>query len=305
MPEADEGAIGVLVMAYGTPAHPDDIEAYYTHLRRGRPPTPEQLDNLVCRYEAIGGTSPLLERTRAQVAGIALALGPGYAVEMGMKHAAPFLEDGVAALARTGVRAIVGVVLAPHFSALSVGEYQQRLIAAADAAGLPAACVDSWHLAPAYLDLLAESLAAALAKVGGAAEVVFTAHSLPARILDTDDPYPTQLAETAEAVAHRAGIADWRVAWQSAGRTPEPWIGPDVLDVLRELSTTGTEAVVVCPAGFVSDHLEVLYDLDIEAQALADAVGLRFARTASPNDHPALCESVASAVAEVARSTDE
>jgi ferrochelatase len=284
-------------MAYGTPATPDDVEAYYTHVRRGRPPTPDLLDDLRRRYEAIGGTSPLLERTREQAAGIQAALGESYRVELGMKHAPPFLEDGVAALAAAGTTTIVGLVLAPHYSALSVGEYAKRAETAAADAGAKLTMVRSWHLAPGYLDLLAGFVRDAVGALGAdPVEVVFTAHSLPTRILDMGDPYPDQLAETAAAVAARAGVDRWSVGWQSAGRTPEPWIGPDVLTVLPALAEAGVKGVVVCPAGFVSDHLEVLYDLDVEARAVAERLGLRFARTPSPNAHPAFCATLAEVV---------
>ncbi len=293
---------GVLVMAYGTPATPGDVEAYYTHVRRGRPPTPEQLGDLQRRYGAIGGTSPLLEVTRAQAAGLSAALGDGWEVELGMKHAPPFIEDGMTALADRGVRQVVGLVLAPHYSALSVGEYAARVRATEAVAnnGVELVMIDSWHLAPGYLHLLAGNVIAARARLSDVdpeqVEVVFTAHSLPARILDTGDPYPTQLQETAQAVAEIVGLGRWSVAWQSAGRTAEPWIGPDVLEVLRERAATGVEGVVVCPAGFVSDHLEILFDLDVEATGVAAGLGLAFARTASPNDDPAFCETLAALV---------
>jgi ferrochelatase len=284
-------------MAYGTPATPDDIEAYYTHVRRGRPPAPEQLDELRGRYEAIGGTSPLLERTEEQRAGVAAALGDGYLVGLGMKHAPPFLEDGVAALAAAGVERIVGVVLAPHYSALSVGEYASRAATAAAAAGVDLHMVESWHLAPGYIDLLAGFVRDAVARLDvDPVEVVFTAHSLPERILAMGDPYPDQLAETAAAVAERAGIARWSVGWQSAGRTPEPWIGPDLLSVLPMLVGAGAAGAVVCACGFVSDHLEVLYDLDVEARDEAARLGLAFTRTPSPNADPAFCATLARVV---------
>lgn len=288
---------GVLVMAYGTPATPDDVEAYYTHVRRGRPPAPEQLADLRRRYDAIGGTSPLLARTREQAAGIQAALGDGFLVELGMKHAAPFIEDGVAALVKAGVAGIIGLVLAPHYSALSVGEYATRAEATAVGAGVVFTMVPSWHLAPGYLDLLAGFVGAEVERLAvDPVEVVFTAHSLPTRILDMGDPYPDQLAETATAVAARAGVDRWSVGWQSAGRTPEPWIGPDILAVLPALKEAGAAGVVVCAAGFVSDHLEVLYDLDVEARAAAEALGLAFARTPSPNADPGFCATVAGVI---------
>jgi ferrochelatase len=284
-------------MAYGTPATPDDVEAYYTHVRRGRPPTPEQLADLRRRYDAIGGTSPLLARTKEQAAGIQAALGDGFLVELGMKHAAPFVEDGVAALVAAGVPRIIGLVLAPHYSALSVGEYAKRAEATTADAGVAFTMVTSWHLAPGYLDLLTRFVGDEMDRLAvDPLEVVFTAHSLPTRILDMGDPYPDQLAETAAAVAARAGVKRWSVGWQSAGRTPEPWIGPDILAVLPALREAGAAGVVVCAAGFVSDLLEVLYDLDVEARAAADAIGLAFTRTPSPNADPGFCATLADVV---------
>ncbi|MGI8809350.1 MAG: ferrochelatase [Acidimicrobiales bacterium] len=284
-------------MAYGTPATPDDVEAYYTHVRRGRPPTEEQLADLRRRYDAIGGTSPLLERTQEQAAGIQAALGEGFRVELGMKHAPPFIEDGVAVLVEAGISRIVGLVLAPHYSALSVGEYAKRADAAAAEAGVSLTMVSSWHLAPGYVDLLAGFVRDEQQRLGTEpVEVVFTAHSLPTRILAMGDPYPDQLAETAKEVAAQAGVDRWSVGWQSAGRTPEPWIGPDILAVLPALADAGVAGVVVCAAGFVSDHLEVLFDLDVEARAAAEKLGLAFARTRSPNADPAFCATLAGVV---------
>ncbi|MEN3313963.1 MAG: protoporphyrin/coproporphyrin ferrochelatase [Acidimicrobiaceae bacterium] len=306
----DSPPMGVLVMAYGTPATPDDVEAYYTHVRRGRPPSPEQLADLRRRYDAIGGTSPLLEVTRAQADGLAAVLGEGWHVELGMKHAPPFIEDGMAALAARGIRQVIGLVLAPHYSALSVGEYAGRVRAtdAVVADGVELTMVESWHLAPGYLDLLTHRVTEARARLGDVhperVEVVFTAHSLPARILESGDPYPAQLAETAAAVAGRLGLPRWSVAWQSAGRTSEPWMGPDVLEVLDDRAgRADVEGVVVCACGFVSDHLEVLFDLDVEATEAAARLGLAFARTASLNDDPAFCATLADVVSSHAAAT--
>jgi ferrochelatase len=285
-------------MAYGTPASPADIEAYYTHVRRGRPPAPDQLADLQRRYDAIGGVSPLLERTEAQRRGVQAALDEhgDFEVLLGMKHAAPFIEDAVAGIIADGITRAVGVVLAPHYSRLSIGEYEERARAAA-VGNLDFAMVPSWYDAPPYLEALVDRVQKALTTLPERTEVVFTAHSLPARIVNDGDPYPDQLRRTAEAVAARAGVGRWRVAWQSAGRTPEPWIEPDIGEVLDELAAGGdTEGVLVCPAGFTSDHLEILYDLDVEASARAGNLGLAFARTESLNDDPRLCEAVANAV---------
>jgi ferrochelatase len=292
--------LGVMVMAYGTPASPDDVEAYYTHIRRGRPPDPEQLADLVRRYDAIGGTSPLAERTEAQRARLAAALerlAPGRcSVVLGQKHAAPFIEDAVAQLDAEGAASIVGLVLAPHYSRASIGEYQARLVAAAGER--PVTAIDSWHLERTYVEFLAGAVRDALEGMPVRTTVLFTAHSLPERAL-VDDPYEDQLRASAAAVAAAARLADdgWALAYQSAGRTPEPWRGPDLLDAIRDLAGGGdVEGVLVCPQGFVSDHLEVLYDLDVEAAAVAADVGLTFARTRVLNDDSAVLGALAERV---------
>lgn len=295
-------ALGVLVMAYGTPRSLDEVEAYYTHIRRGRPPEPQQLAELVARYEAIGGVSPLAERTEAQRQAISSALdarGVDHHVVLGQKHAEPFIEDGVAQLASHGVEQVVGLVLAPHWSAASVGQYHGRATAAAQEHGVAYHEVGAWHLEPSFVDFLAGAVREARGALPPAHKVLFTAHSLPERVL-VGDPYPQQLRESATAVAERAGLARWAgwgLAWQSAGRTPEPWAGPDLLEVMRDLAATGrSDGLLVCAQGFVSDHLEVVYDLDVEAKALADQLGLAFARTRSLNDEPAVMAALADRV---------
>ncbi len=294
-------------MAYGTPATPADVEAYYTHIRRGNAPTPDQLADLVRRYDAIGGISPLAQRTEAQRSVLEAAMeerAPGRCrVVLGQKHAAPFIEDAAAILAADGIDAIVGLVLAPHFSRFSVGQYQERLAAAAAEHGLPVAGVESWHLEPSYLAFLSAAVTDALVSMPEQTKVLFTAHSLPERVL-IDDPYPDQLRASATAVAETVGLdrwAGWSLGWQSAGRTPEPWRGPDILEVLRDLAATGrADGVLVCPQGFVSDHLEVVYDLDIEARGLADELGLAFARTRVLNDDATVLGALADRVLAVA-----
>jgi ferrochelatase len=290
------GGTGLLVMAYGTPRDRDDIETYYTDVRRGRPPTVELLDDLVRRYDALGGTFPLRDITDRQVAAIGDALGNDFTVALGTKHSVPKLEDGVRELAGRGVTRAIGLVLAPHFSAFSVGEYAARATAAGKEHGIVVDTVESWHLLPSYVSFLAGAVADALAKVPDGSEVVFTAHSLPERILGTGDPYPSQLEETARAVAAAAGVERWSVGWQSAGRTPEPWLGPDVLEIVRDRAEQGAAGLVVCACGFVADHLEVAYDLDIEAAQLAASLALPFARTASVNDDPAVMRALAGVV---------
>lgn len=300
----------VLTMAYGTPATLADLEPYYTHIRHGRPPSPDLLAELRGRYGAIGGRSPLLEITEAQVGGLRAALhaaGHGdVEVVFGMKHSPPFIEDAACDLLAAGAERVVGLVLAPHYSSMSVGEYAARAATAlSDGASTPTlAMVRSWATARGYVEWLADAVRAALVELGPAAtaaEVVFTAHSLPERILAAGDPYPGELRATAQAVARSAGLERWSVAWQSAGRTAEPWIGPDILEVLPEIAAGGASGVVVCPAGFVADHLEVLYDLDIEAATAARALDLPFARTASPNADPGLAATLADVLAPLLR----
>ncbi len=294
---------GVLLMAYGSPERAEDLEDYYTDIRRGRPPTPEQLDDLRRRYDAIGGLSPLAERTRDQVAGLQRVLddrNPGqYLVELGLKHAIPRIEDGAQSLVDAGCREIAYLVLAPHYSALSVGQYLERARAAVGDAASDAGCPTAWFDHPKLIALLAARVADGLSRLppGVTAEVLVTAHSLPARALAIDDPtYEDQLRRTGRLVAEAAGLSSWRIAWQSAGRTPEPWIGPDILEVIPALPAQGFDAVVVCPAGFTSDHLEVLYDIDIEAARVAEEAGLRLERTASLNDDPAFLDLLAELV---------
>ena len=298
--ESDPTPIGLIVMAYGTPRSPAEIEPYYVHIRRGRPPTPEQLADLISRYDAIGGISPLAQRTESQraalEAGLHAAMPGRWRVVLGQKHAAPFIEDAVAELAAEGITEAVGLVLAPHYSGFSVGEYQRRASEAGAEVGLTMHGIEHWHLEPAYLDFLTDAVAQARVGQPERHRVLFTAHSLPERVL-VDDPYPGQLEQSAAAVAERLGLPDWGLAWQSAGRTPEPWRGPDILDVMRELAATdATDGVVVCAQGFTADHLEVLYDLDIEAAQLADELGLTFSRTRSLNAEQTVMSALAAQV---------
>ena len=301
---SDLGTLGVLVMAYGTPASPADVEPYYTHIRRGRPPTPEQLDNLQRRYDALGGISTLAARTRDQLDRLTAALeerAPGrFLVTVGQKHAAPFIEDGVATLIEAGVTSIVGLVLAPHYSGFSVGQYHQRAGETAATAGVAFTGIERWHDEPAYRDFLGAAVRDALTGLPEKTRVYFTAHSLPERVL-AGDPYPDELAASAEAVAVAAGLdrsaGGWSMAWQSAGATPEPWRGPDILEVIRDVAASGeADGILVCPQGFVADHLEVAYDLDIEAQNVADEVGIAFARTRVLNDDPTVLAALADKV---------
>ena len=294
---------GVLVMAYGTPSSREDVEPYYTRIRHGHPPTPELLADLVRRYDAIGGTSPLAARTRDQVEALASTLArryPGrYDVRFGAKYEPPLIEETAAAFVRDGVREVIGLALAPHSSTMSTDEYMAR---AREALGPEVAfrAVGAWWDAPGFLELIARRVRSALATLDpqrrSTTEVIFSAHSLPQRILERGDTYPDQLAESARRVAELVGLEHHGVAWQSAGRTADPWIGPDILEVLRRVASEGVTDVVVCPIGFVADHLEVLYDIDVDAQAVAREVGLTLVRTASLNADPAFVDVLADVV---------
>ena len=296
-----ENRTAVMLMGYGTPQTPADILPYYIDIRRGRPPTDQQLAELTARYEAIGGISPLAQRTEAQRRALQAALDRlaegTYHVTLGMKHATPFIEESVDQLAAQGFRRVIGLVLAPHYSAFSVGQYLDRLTVAARAHGIAVTGIESWATEPAFVEFVAAEVRATLATMPDETRVLFTAHSLPERILESDDPYPSQLQATAQCVASSLGIDNWGVAWQSAGRTPEPWLGPDILIAIDELAADGhTRGVLVSAVGFVADHLEVLYDLDIEASRRAAAHGLAFARTACVNDDPAVMAALAARV---------
>ncbi|WP_068774085.1 ferrochelatase [Paenibacillus sp. FJAT-26967] len=298
--------VGVLVMSYGTPQSMDDVEAYYTHIRRGNKPSPEQLGELTSRYEAIvGGVFPLREHTDNQVSGLQKTLQKEhpdveFVCYQGLKHAQPFIEDGVDSMAESGIKEAVGIVLAPHYSTMSIASYNKRAKEKAAEHGIKMACVDSYHLHPKLLQALSERIERALEKFADAdrssVRVLFSAHSLPEKILELGDPYPEQLLETSRAVAEKTGVTNWQFAWQSAGRTAAPWLGPDILDVLRSVSEEGVERVLICPIGFVSDHLEVLYDIDIECRQAAEELGLHLERTESLNTDPLYMETLSDAV---------
>ena len=299
---------GVLVMAHGTPSSPEGIEPFYTRIRRGSPPTPELLANLTRRYLAIGGTSPLTERTAAQVAGIAAALevdAPGaFDVRYGSKFEPPLLEEAAHSFRDDGFTKVVGIVLAPHSSSMSTEQYMSR---ARTSLGddVEFMAVGAWYDAPGFLNLIAKRVNDALATIPASrhatTEVIFSAHSLPEKVVELSDTYPEQLKESAVLAAAIAGVRSFDVAWQSAGRTADPWLGPDILKALRDKHAEGFTDVVSCPIGFVSDHLEVLFDIDIEAQSVAREVGLNLVRTASLNDDSAFMSVLAGGIRTAAR----
>jgi protoporphyrin/coproporphyrin ferrochelatase len=315
-----EAPVGVLVMAYGTASDPDDIERYYTDIRGGHAPSPEHLEELRGRYAAIGNVFPLLDTTRAQADGLVQRLQDGgagtYHAYLGMKHSSPFVPDAVAQMAADGITRAVGIVMAPHWSGMSVETYIDRALQAIEAQGrdLTMTFVRSFHDHASFIAWLADRLRGTLATLDDAARahptVLFTAHSLPVRTLadgsqqcktcdcERSCRYRDGLQETGDLVAAALGLEDHRIAWQSVGRTSDPWWGPGIDEMIPRLAQEGRSAVVVCCAGFVADHLETLYDLDIEATQAATEAGIAFARTPMPNADPAFCDMLAEVVGE-------
>jgi ferrochelatase len=277
----------VVLMAYGSPETADDIRPYLEDIREGRPVSDRAVAELTERYRRIGGRSPLEEITERQRTALEAELE--LPVYVGMKHWRPRIAEAAESALAGGADTIVGLVLAPHYSALSIGGYRERLEhALAGRADL--LFVESWHDHGPFLDVLADRVRET------DAHVVFTAHSLPERILAAGDPYRDQLLETSRLVAERAGLDRWSFAFQSASATGEPWLGPDILEELESLHARGVREVLVCPVGFVSDHLEILWDLDVEAREKADQLGLEFDRIASLNDDPAFVAALAGLV---------
>ena len=280
----------VVLMAYGSPSRPEDVRPYLEDIRSGRGVPDELVEELTERYRRIGW-SPLNDVTERQRAGLARELG--VPVYVGMKHWRPSIADAVEEALADGPDRIVGLVLAPHYSRMSIGGYRARLERAlAERAELT--FVESWHDHEPLLELWADRIR------GTEADVVFTAHSLPARVVEKGDPYRDQLLETAGLVAERAGVERWSLAFQSASETGTPWLGPDILEELEDLRSEGVAKVLVAPIGFVADHLEILWDIDVEATAKAAELGLELARTPSLNDDLAFIRGLAELVRQVA-----
>jgi protoporphyrin/coproporphyrin ferrochelatase len=286
---AESQRTAVIAMAYGSPSRVEDIAAYYTDIRGGRPVSDEKVAELTERYRRIGG-SPLNEITERQRAALERELG--LPVYVGMKHWEPWVADAVREALAAGAERIVGVVLAPHYSRMSIGGYRDRLERALDGAAPEVRFVESWHDHEPFLAVVADRVR------DTDAHVVFTAHSLPERILASGDPYKNELLETSRLVAERAGIpADrWSFAFQSESATGEPWLGPDILDHLDDLHAEGVRKVLVAPVGFVADHLEILWDIDVEARERAADLGLELDRIESMNDDPAFIRALAERV---------
>ncbi|MBO9336740.1 MAG: ferrochelatase [Roseiflexus sp.] len=285
--------VGIFLLAYGTPESLDDVEPYFTHIRGGRKPSPEAVANLRERYRLVGGRTPLKDLTFATADKLQARLdaeAPGrYRVYVGMKHWHPFIAETMPHIAADGVRDVVALVLAPHYSRMSVGGYR-RYVDEANATleqPLQITFIERWHDHPGFRRLIADRIVAARAELPpdlrDQALILFSAHSLPERILSWNDPYPDELRESAAGIASLLGLTDWRLCYQSAGMTGEPWLGPDILDYLEELHSEGVRAVISAPFGFVADHLEVLWDIDREAQDKAAELGMELRRIRMPN----------------------
>ncbi|OIJ11863.1 ferrochelatase [Anaerobacillus arseniciselenatis] len=299
--------IGLLVMAYGTPRKVEEIEPYYTHIRRGRKPSEEALNELTERYEAIGGISPLAKITEAQGQELEKRLNElneevQFKLYLGLKHIDPFIEDAVAQMKEDGIKEAVSIVLAPHYSTFSVKSYNGRAKEHSDEIGGPTIhSIDSWYDHPKFIGNWADAINKTMVDMTEAEQeksvVIFSAHSLPEKILQNGDPYPDQLQETADLIAKAAGIKNYTIGWQSEGNTPDPWIGPDVQDLTRDLyNEKGYTSFVYCPVGFVADHLEVLYDNDIECKDVTDELGVRYYRPEMPNAKPKFIDCLADVV---------
>ncbi len=296
----------VLLMAYGTPGSLSDVEPYYRDILGGRDPRPEAVAELTERYRAVGGRTPLLEITRS-VAGLLerrLDRDDGdtaWRVYVGMKHWHPYIAEVVERILDDGADELVALPMAPHYSRMSLAGYREALARGIDQAASPpqARFIESWHANPLFTAFIAERIRDGLARSEAAsedAEVVFTAHSLPARIVDEGDPYPRELAESAAAVAQAAGIESWRFAYQSAAKTGAPWLGPDILETVEQTAREGRRNVLVVPFGFVCDHLEILFDIDIAATRTAEDHGVRLSRIEMPNDSPEFVEALSDIV---------
>jgi ferrochelatase len=299
---------GVLLMTYGSPSSPDDVPAYLTRVRGGRAPDPELAAEFTRRYRVIGG-SPLIAITLAQAAALEAHLGAGHRVRAGMRFSEPSIEAALRSLAAEGVGRTVGIVLSPQWSPLIMGGYDRAVEAAREKIGSDAPEVvmaREWHDEPAFVDAIARRIRAGRARLATGDErsvpVLLTAHSLPRRVADEEPAYLEQLRCTADAIAAAADLADdgWAFCWQSAGHEPGEWMKPDFADLMPGIAAAGHEAVLVAPVQFLSDHLEILYDIDIGAREQAERAGLRFARVESLNTDPGLIAALSEVVGQAA-----
>lgn len=299
---------GLLVMAYGTPYKEEDIERYYTHIRHGRKPSEESIEDLRARYAAIGGISPLAKATEEQAQALCNRLNEvqdevEYKLYIGLKHIEPFVEDAVEAMVKDGITEAVSIVLAPHFSTFSIKSYNGRAEEAAEKAGgtLTITSVEAWYDEPKFIEYWKQVINEAFADMSDeereTACLIVSAHSLPEKIKSMGDPYEEQLIETARLIQEATGLENVEVGWQSAGQTPEPWIGPDVQDLTRDLyEQKGYRSFVYTPVGFVTEHLEVLYDNDIECKVVCDELGANYRRPAMPGVHPLFVDAMVDAI---------
>lgn len=298
--------MGLLVMAYGTPYKEEDIERYYTDIRHGHRPSDEQLQDLKDRYKAIGGLSPLAKITEEQAFGLEAKLNAvqdeyEFKAYIGLKHIEPYIEDAVKQMAADGYEEAVSIVLAPHYSSFSVKSYNTRAKEEAQKHGITIKSIESWYKEPGFIKYWVDHINGEFAKMDDEerenAVLIVSAHSLPEKILQYGDPYPEQLKETAKMIAEEAGINHYVNGWQSEGNTPDPWIGPDVQDLTRELyHEKGFRSFVYAPVGFVVNHLEVLYDNDYECKVVCDELGAKYYRPEMPNAKPEFIAVLANAV---------
>ncbi len=301
--ERSDGLPAIILMAYGSPNSLDEVADYLAQVRGGRGSSQDEIDHLKQRYQRVGGRTPLLQITKSQANALEKKLfadGVQARVWYGMKHWHPFVEDVVEKIDLDNPSVLIGLALAPHYSKLSIGGYEDsvRRGLAKKNSKTRFVMVKSWHTQPSLINALSSRVRDSLHGMGGSAGtvVIFTAHSLPIRAVSEDDPYRIQLLETSKLVAEEAKVTEWEFAFQSASGPSGTWLGPSLKEKISQLSTTGTKPILVCPVGFVSDHLEILYDLDVEAKEFAESHGIVLARTPSLNDDPGLIDALAAVV---------
>lgn len=295
------GHTAILLMAYGSPNSLDEVGDYLVQVRGGRHPTQVEIDRLKLRYERVGGRTPLLDITQSQARGLEQDLhskGLDLPVYLGMKHWHPFIEDVLPRIVQEGATSIIGIALTPHYSRLSIGGYEDAVRRGLGSSSITLTMVKSWHREERLIAALSNHVREGLKRLSdtGKATVLFTAHSLPKGAVTPDDPYQSQLLETSRLVAETVPLQSWAFAFQSAGEPSESWLGPQVREKLEKLNREGVGEILACPVGFVSDHLEILYDLDIEARNYAHSLGMRLERTDSLNSDPAFIEALSQVV---------
>jgi protoporphyrin/coproporphyrin ferrochelatase len=306
--------VGLLVMAYGTPYEEADIERYYTHIRHGRKPSEEMLEDLKSRYAAIGGISPLARITKDQALSLQNRLNEvqdevEFVHYLGLKHIEPFVEDAVKQMAEDGITEAVSIVFAPHYSTFSVKSYNGRAKEEAEKYGIHLSSVESWYDAEGFINYWKNAVLTEFDKMDEEekkhAVLIVSAHSLPEKILQNGDPYPEQLQQTANLIQQATGVENVEIGWQSEGNTPDPWLGPDVQDLTRDLyEHKGYRSFVYAPVGFVADHLEVLYDNDYECKVVCDELDAKYYRPEMPNVHPSFIDTLATVVLDKMKRTD-